>query len=450
MTTRERIEEVLNKCLGYSRADQTLAMVMANDTYLTRYATNYIHQNTAESNAVVHVTAVLGKKLGVATTNALDDASLERTVKQAEDIARVQPDLPDFTSLPAEEAAGGEVGGMALSPGTVSFDAESRARAVGRVTALAAKYGFEAAGAFATGTMAVGVANSLGVRRYAEGTRASMTAVVMGPTGSGYADDLSADATKIDVDRLAETAVGKCRDAQNPVAVEPGDYEVVLESAAVADMIQFLAYLGLGALAFQEGRSFMCGRLGQKITGDAITIWDDGQDPAGLPLPFDFEGVRRQKVMLIEDGVAKGVVYDSYTAGREPGKASTGHALPPTIHRGPIPANLFMKAGSETMADMVKSMKRGLIVTRFHYTNPLHPVLTTITGMTRDGTFLVEDGRIKGPVKNMRFTVNMLESLAETEGMSRERHLNDMFGLGAVLAPAVKLKKFTFTGATQF
>jgi len=450
MMTKERILEALDTCLDLSRADQAEVVVLAQDTSLTRYATNYIHQNTAESGAQVFVRVVLDKRVGVATGNTLDRPSLERTVREAEAIARVSPELADFVSLPDKEQAGEPAGKAVFAAATAGFSPEARADAVGRVTALAGRHGLEAAGAFTTGVFSLAVANSLGVRRYAEGTRAMLTAIVMGASGSGYASSLAADADAVKVEETAETAVRKCLDAQNPVAAEPGDYEVVLEPAAVADLVEFLGRLGLGALAYQEGRSFMTGRLGQRITGERFTLWDDGQDPAGLPLPFDFEGVARRKVTLIEEGVARGVVYDSYTAGREPGKRSTGHALPPTVSFGPMPLNLFVKPGQADLKDMVREVKRGLLVTRFHYTNPLHPVLTTLTGMTRDGTFLIDHGKVKGPVRNLRFTDSILGALEGIESVSRETTLVDSWGLGAVRAPALHLRKFTFTGTTQF
>lgn len=450
MITKERVQEVLDRCLGLAEADQTEVVVYGGDIFLTRYATNHIHQNTAESGAEVFVRSVFGKKTGVSTINALDEESLARAVRASEDIARVQPDRADFVSLPGPDDAGGPATAMVFAERTAAFGPEDRAEAVGRITALSAKHGFEAAGAFQTAVMRLGVANSLGVRQYGETTRATLTSIVMGPTGSGYADGLSVDAGKIDVDRVAETAVSKCRDAQNPVSVEPGDYEVILEPSAVADMVMFLGYMGLGATAFQEGRSFASGRIGQKVTGEKFTLWDDGNDPTGFPFPFDFEGVKRQKVMLIDSGVVKGVVYDSYTAGREPGKKSTGHALPPMMTYGAMPLNMFIGTGDATVEEMVKGIKRGLLVTRFHYTNPLHPVLTTITGMTRDGTFLIENGEVKGPVKNMRFTNSILEALDGIEAVSKTASLSEMFGLGAIKAPALKLAKFSFTGATQF
>lgn len=450
MTTKERVLEVLDTCLKLSKADQTEVGVWGGDTFLTRYATNYIHQNTAEFGGQVFVRSVFGKKIGLATTTALDDSSLAKCVQDSAAIAQVQPDRHDFVSLPTAAESGGPVSGMVFAERTASFSPEDRAEAVGRITALAAKNGFEAAGAFQTSLMRLAVANSLGVERYGETTRASLTTIVMGPTGSGYDHGLSVDAGEIDIDQAAETAVAKCRDAQNPVAIEPGDYTVILEPSAVASMIMYLGFMGLGAMALQEGRSFISGRIDQKVTGEDFSLWDDGNDPTGFPFPFDFEGVRRQRVELITKGVAKTVVYDSYTAGREPGKKSTGHALPPMMTFGAMPLNMFVGTGDATVEEMIENTQRGLLVTRFHYTNPLHPVLTTITGMTRDGTFLIENGKIVGPVKNMRFTNSILEALEGIEAISKTSTLCEVFGLGAIKAPTLKLAKFSFTGATQF
>ena len=226
---------------------------------------------------------------------------------------------------------------------------------------------------------------------------------------------------------------------------------MILEEDAVASMLSTLGRLGCGALAIQEKRSFMNGRLGTQITGDNITIWDDGHDPRGLVLPFDFEGVPKQRVTLIEEGVAKGVVYDSFTAGREEKKPSTGHSLPAPNTVGPMPINMFMAPGQATKEEMVASTERGVWVTRFHYTNPVHPVKTVLTGMTRDGTFLIENGQITRPLKNLRFTQSILEAFAQAEMLGAELEAIAA-GWGGVVtcAPAAKIRGFNFTGTTEF
>ena len=195
----------------------------------------------------------------------------------------------------------------------------------------------------------------------------------------------------------------------------------------------------------------MSGKLGERITGESITIRDDGYDTSSIPMPFDFEGVPKQKLTLIENGVAKNVVYDSFAAGREEGAASTGHALPSPNTMGPIPVNLFMETGSASKDEMLAATERGIWVTRFHYTNPLHPVKTVLTGMTRDGTFLIENGKIAKPIKNLRFTQSILEALADADMIgSKAETVKSMYGSFATVAPAIRVNGFRFTGTTDF
>jgi predicted Zn-dependent protease len=213
-------------------------------------------------------------------------------------------------------------------------------------------------------------------------------------------------------------------------------------------MIEMLAYMGLGAKAFQEGRSFMSGKLGQPITGQAVTIVDNVYDRRVRGMPFDFEGVPRKRVKLIDRGTAAGVVYDSYLAGREKGrKASTGHALPPTYASyGAMPACAVMAGGTESLRGLVQSTERGLLVTRFHYVNIAERMKAVLTGMTRDGTFWIERGKVTHPVRNLRFTESVLEAFARLGGLTRMRRLTE----GDVLCPAVKVRGFRFTGTTEF
>jgi predicted Zn-dependent protease len=206
-----------------------------------------------------------------------------------------------------------------------------------------------------------------------------------------------------------------------------------------------LGYLGFSALAVQEERSFV--ELGKRVGSELVTIVDDGRDPAGLPMGFDYEGVAKQPVTLLERGVCSGVVYDAQTASRD-GVRSTGHGLPAPNPWGPFPLNMAMAAGTASRADLIAGLGRGLLVTRFHYTNPVHPKLAVVTGMTRDGTFLVEDGRIVGPVKNLRYTQSYLEAIAGVSAVASERRTLRGF-LGGVVVPAVRIDNWTFTGGTE-
>jgi predicted Zn-dependent protease len=276
----------------------------------------------------------------------------------------------------------------------------------------------------------------------------------MGDTGAGYAQAASRDVDEIDVEHVATTAIEKAIRSANPIDMPAGEYVVVLEENAVADMLEFLGYIGFGALHYQEGRSFMCGRMGKDIMGKNITIWDDGYDERGFSFPFDFEGVPKRKVTLIDEGVAKALVFDTLTAGKE-NKESTGHSTGSPMG-GPIPLNLFMASGDKTIEEMVKSTDKGIYVTRFHYTNVVEPINAVLTGMTRDGTFLIEGGEITRPVKNFRFTQSVLEAFSNASMIGEKAKLiGGDTGYGArfptgVVAPAMKIDSFKFTGVTEF
>jgi len=256
---------------------------------------------------------------------------------------------------------------------------------------------------------------------------------------SGYADWRGTDIAAMNPAATAEVACDKCIAGRGAAAVSPGKYAVILEPAAVAELISTLGYLGLGALSLLEGRSFLCDRLGEKVVSERITIWDDATDSRGLAMPFDWEGQPRQKVMLIEKGIARGVVYDSRTANLT-GRQTTGHALPAPNTAGPLPVHLFLAPGESTLQEMIASTERGILVTRFHYVNVVHEKQTVITGMTRDGTFLVKDGTLDKPLSNLRFTQSILAALEQTHLVGREATLNEY-----AYVPALKISEFAFT-----
>ncbi len=448
MQGKEKFTKVAQRVLDLSGADQTEVLVLGQEEYLTRFAVNTIHQNVSETDVTVRVRSVFGNKTGVASGNNLSDEALRKVVESAETVARFQQDNPDFHSLPKPQSAQ-EVN--AYFAATAECTPEKRARGAAAICAMSRENGLQAAGAFSTLVREIMVANSLGLSAYHCGTIAHIVTVVMGQDSSGYACANSMDVSLLDPEAVGQTAVDKALRSRKPTAMEPGAYTVILEEDAVASMLTTLSYTGLDALSMQEGRSFMNNCLGEKITGEIITIWDDGYDPRGLLLPFDFEGVSKQKVIFIENGVAQGVVYDSLTAGREKGKVSTGHSLPAPNSWGPLPINLFMAPGQVTKEQMLASTERGIWVTRFHYTNPVHPVKTILTGMTRDGTFLIENGEITRPLKNLRFTQSILEAFARAEMLgSQLKLIKSDWEHFATCAPAAKIHNFRFTGTTEF
>ncbi len=443
MLGEKKIKALTQRILARSKADQTEVLIMAEDSCLTRFANSQIHQNVAQSDAQVRVRVVVGKKIGVAATNDLSDASLDGVVESAMTIARFQQDNPDFVSLPGPTPLPKV---DAFVERTAAASPEQRARGVGVICKKCHAAGVIGSGAFTTAATELCVANSLGVYAYDASTHADLSTVVMADSGSGYAETASIDVAAIDVEAMANEAVGKALRSRNPVTLEPGTYTVILEEYAVQDMLNFLAYLGFSAVAVQEGRSFM--KLGQKVVGDNISIWDDALDPSGLPTPFDFEGVAKSRLSLIEKGVATAVVYDSYAAGKE-GKRSTGHALPAPNTMGPLPLNLFLATGIASKDEMLASTKKGIWVTRFHYTRPVHPLKVIVTGMTRDGTFLIENGELTKPIRNLRFTQGYLDALSNVDMIgATAKTLAGNFG--ATRQPALKINAFTFTGVTEF
>jgi predicted Zn-dependent protease len=440
--------ELAERALGFGEeqgADQVEVLYLGEDSALTRFANSEIHQNVAESNATVNVRMVFGKRVGVASTNRLDDEGLRRAAQSAADLSRLQAENPDFTSLPGPAPIESVDG--AYIDATASASPEQRAEGARAVIAAAEGLGVHAFGSFSTTVDTLAVATSLGIRAHQVSTRADLSTVSMGDDGeAGWAEAHSADVQQLDPTAVGREAADRAVRSRKATSLEPGDYPVVLDPYAVSDVVESIMFLGFSALAVQEGRSFY--EPGRTLGSPLVSIWDDGHDPEGLPLAFDYEGVPKQRVDLIREGAAVDLVYDSYTAGRE-GKESTGHGLPAPNPWGPFAINLFMAPGDASRDELVRGMAHGLLVTRFHYTNVVHPKRAIITGMTRDGTFLVRDGEIVGPVRNLRFTQSYLDALAGVDAISRERQLLRGY-FTSLLVPAVRIGAFTFTGATEF
>jgi len=439
-------EEVLGRAVKIG-ATEAEVLVMAGDSALTRFANSEIHQNVVEHSLTVNLRYVVGKRIAVVSTGKVDTEGLRSLVNRAAAIARSCEELDDWAGLSAPANGATRAAISAWSDGSAEATPEFRAEGVRAVIAAADAVGVTAYGSFSTEAEAVAVANSAGIRAAENRTSAQLLTVHMSPDGgTGYAEGVSMDATTIDAAAIGREAATKARAGDRAVVVEPGDYPVVLEEYAVVDITDMLGYLGFSALAVQEGRSFV--EPGRRIGSDLVTVIDDGGDREGLPMAFDYEGVVKQRVPLVEAGVCREVVYDSQTAARA-GRRSTGHGLPAPNPWGPFPLNAVMSAGATPRDELIGGLDRGLLVTRFHYTNVVHPKLAIITGMTRDGTFLVEGGEIVGPVRNLRFTQSYLDALAGVSAVSSSRKTIKGF-LGAAIVPALRIDAWTFTGVTEF
>ena len=412
---------------------------------LTRFANSLIHQSTFREDTGLRVRVVSRSRTGVASSNDFSERGAREAAASAKEMAEVAPPDPLFPGL----APKAEVPAVdRFFEGTADATPTARADAVGRLIDRCPT-GFVAAGAFETAAAELGIANSEGQVCWSPGTLASLTTVMTGGEhGSGFAEAFSGSADFIDPEALGARAADKAVRSQRPVALDPGTYPVVLEPAAVATLAGFLAYVGFGGRGYIEDRSCFSGKSGQQVAAPSISIWDDGADPRTLGAAFDFEGVPRQRVDLIKDGIFQDAVYDRHT-GKQAGRPSTGHGLPAPNPEGPFPLNLFMAEGDSSVDDMIRTTQRGVLVTRFHYSNIVNPVESSITGMTRDGTFLIERGEIVGPVMNFRFTQSIIDALTNVSLVGRQADLASEFFFSASRVPALKIEEFHFSGRSD-
>lgn len=425
-------------------ADQAEALVLAGDDALTRFANNRIHQNVRSEDAALSVRAVLGTRVGVASTNRTGAEDVRACCGRAVEAARRAPEDPHFPGLPAPAPV---TPLDRVAPGTIAFDAASRAGAAGAIVHASESRGLTAAGTVAVSHAVVAVANSAGVDEAMPVTSAHATVLAMGPeSGSGWASFASVDAATLDAEALGEEAADLALRSARPAALDPGVYTVVLGPEAVAEMIEFVGWYGCSAKAVEEGRSFLTGHMGERIVSPLITLADDAFEPSCLGLTFDFEGQPKTRTLLIDRGVAVGPVTDSYWAAKT-GRPNTGHALPAPNAQGPLPIDLVLEPGDTSAAAMIASVTRGVYVTRFHYVNIEDPIHQVLTGMTRDGTFLIENGQLASPLRNLRFTQSAIAALDSAQAVSAERRR--VGSDGRTLAPYLLLERFDFTGQTE-
>lgn len=440
------IESLVARALEEVREGEAEVLFSARDAALTRFANSRIHQNVAEHDATIRVRVVDEGRTGVATTNRTDADGLREVASRAVAICRRATPNPDGSPLPgpAPSTASPDLG---YAEATARSDPEMRAAGARAVIIAGDAAGLETSGAFSTETATLAVANSRGMWNTHTVTQAKLLTVMMGANGaSGYAQATTPDVRAIDATAVGEEAADKAQRSGDAEDLGPGDYPVILEEYAVATVLEYLSWMGFSALAVEEGRSFM--ELGQQVMGPNASIWDDGLDPSGMPTAIDFEGVPKRRVDLVVDGVARAVVHDTATA-RRAGTGSTGHGLPAPNAFGPMAWNLFMAPGSSSKETMLSGIERGVWVTRFHYVNIVHARRGILTGMTKDGTFLIEDGRITRPIRNLRFTQSIPEAFSQIEAIAAETRLvaAEYSGIMARV-PALRIARFGFTGAT--
>lgn len=441
---KDRILEEAKEVIGSDGADAIEVVVNRTSTNLLRFSGSFFHQGVSCSDCGIFIRAIIGKKVGVACTNRFDKASLKECLRQAVSIAEHVKEEPFLIKLPSHSSYS-EINSY-FEP-TASITDKEKVSILSKGFKEASKYGAAQSGAFTTVTGELAVLNSNGIVAYHPYTTAHLNIVSTKEDASGARSGLEKDLSALDIRRLMSESVERCLAAAAPKEIEPGAYRAILEPAAVSELIHWLSYTGFGSKNFHEGTSFLSGRLGRKITGENVTIYDDGLDPQGLSVPFDMEGVPKKRLKLIDKGIASGVVYDTFTAALE-GKRTTGHAPFPEEPEGPLPDHIFMEGGDARSGDMTEILGKGILVKSFHYVNGLvNPKETVMTGMTRHGTFFVENGKVKYPVRSLRFTENVIKAFGRIVAASKETELfpNNSFQLSSITAPYLLIDGFNFT-----
>ena len=446
MTGEQHISEILKRVIAHSPGEKTEVVYMGGRSDLTRYTKSAIHRNVSEDNARVYVRVAEGKRLGVVTVNKLEEEELLKAATQALELARRQPENPHFGDFPGPAHYQKT---ETYFQATAEFTPTARAETVKAVFARAERMGFDVAGAFSSGEAEIAIANSNGVSAYQPLTQAEITIVPMSNEGMSYSSAFSHDVRSIDFDRVAVKGLERCAQNRDQQEVPVGQYDVILEPGCLAEVMMWLSFIAFGSNSFIEGRSFLSGKLGERSMGDNITIYDSVHEPEAQGLPFDLQGFPKQKVTLIGRGINRGVVFDC-TSANQAKTEPTGHGLPPGSPAGAIPLNICLEPGDSSVEDMIASCRKGLLVSQFHYVNGfLDPKQALMTGMTRYGTFLVEGGKIKHAVKNLRWTESMLRALSNVQAISKEREVIPRGGVGFAVMPAVYIKDFTFTGVQK-
>lgn len=444
MLSPERARTLAETALRASSADETEVVVDQTEQELNRFTADHPVQNMVRLLSRVSVRVRVDGHEGKASTGTPTEDAVRRTVERAIAVARLTPRIAG-EMLPMA----GPQSYTLRRADPVAPDPAATARSVASMTHRARAEGCRAAGIQSASNELRVVMNSRGLDVSDLDTHAVVSFTAFRDAGAGWAQAIGARRESITEDAVAERAVGKALASRAPVAVAPGHWTVILEPPAVASLLLFAAYKGFGAQQVEEGSSFLAGRLGSRVVGENITIADDCTHPMAIGHTFDGEGMPRGRVELIRDGVACGLVHDRATAHRF-GCRSTGHATPQPSSSGPLASNLVLSPGAGTREDLLRGVDRGILVTEFHYTNMVEPTQLTLTGMTRNGTFLVERGEVGPAVKNMRFTQSLVEALRRVTGIAADASLASALFGGFTIVPSVRIDGFHFSSGTEF
>ena len=467
MLTFEQSAAIFDRIRRYSSADEVELLISGNRFALTRFANNAIHQNVADENQLISVRTNFGGRTARATTNKLDEDSLRRVVESSESLAKVQQPDPDLLPMPSANEASSNIQGSARATSvpsrhfseTAAITPEARSDGVRKMVESAVRHKLTTAGVFSSAESVEGIFNSTGLRDWHEQTFAEISITMLGENSSGWQKANSPDLRQLDPARLAEVAAQKALASRNPLVLGAGKYTVILEPAAVLDIVGFM-FWDFSGQAILDERSFLNNRIGTQLFGTNINIWDDVAHPLQAGAPFDGEGMRRQRLPFIENGIVKQLTYARGTAEKmkksEFAKtvgpiAATGHGFALPNEMGEMPVNIVFAPpdNPKTVEQMISETERGVLVTRLWYIREVDPYEKILTGMTRDGTFLVENGKVQRGVRNFRFNESLISMLSNVEAMSTPVRSSGEESFDMVV-PAMKVREFNFTEVTKF
>jgi len=446
MLGKNKLSKITKKALLLAKengASDAEVVLQQGVEELTRFANSEIHQSISLTDSLVHIRVAVGKKVGVSRCNRLDAQGIRDCVKKAIELANYQQIDPHYRGLPAKSSY---IPTHKHYQRLSHIGPKGRAKAIDIIIKEAKKVLHHASGAFSESENETLIANSNGVLAYHRGLSASLTTILTGDKSTGFASQSGRGGSEIIAKNVARQAVYKATHGEC-IEVPPGEYEVILEPPAVAELMDFFAWFGPNARIFHEDVSFYQGNLGKQVFHESLTILDDPLHKLGYPIGFDYEGTPKRPIVLVKAGTLNSVVYDSYHANKYK-MENTGHALLAPNTWGPTPTHLVVAPGKHTKDQLIKNVKKGLLITRFWYTRVVQHKQLMLTGMTRDGTFYIENGKITGRVRNLRYTQSIVEAYKDIRGIGNKLELHGSEGSPS-LVPHLHIGTFRFTGITK-
>lgn len=433
------ILEIAKKTLAMCQGDQCDVAIYNNDESLTRFANSYIHQNVKENSVSVIVRIMRDGRQGVGNVCSLDDESLKSAVKKASELCDLSKVNPVKFSLPSKSDYQKT---NPVDEETANFSPDDRAEAVRKMVEYAKPMNLTLAGAFSNGWNEVAIVNSNGVEAYKKTAEANLRCIAMSENSSGLCSVDTAHVKEIDPMKIVTDACEKAKIGKNPKDLTPGKYDVILTHYASHELLSNLVYSGVSAQSEEAGNSWIASSLGKKIIDEKITVVDDPFHAYYNNSPFDGQGYPKKPLTIIDKGIPKNLVYDSYYAAKT-GKPNTGHSGAATNSWGPYPGNLVVSGGDSSLEKIIAGTEKGVLITRFWYIGFMNPLNVLLTGLTRDGLFMVENGKIAYGLRNMRFTDSMLDVFSNVMEIGKESLLHE-----GMVTPAMKVK-LNFTSATS-